>query len=118
MPRFFWPLISVTSFRFDVPDVDTSVLPLRSSSLFRLADFLDTKRLAVTKVIMSVCRRKETCCWRSVLFVVEPHSRSIVPLAISGMRVADVTGTVSTVRFGSFSSVLTASTIFMQRSIE
>ena len=82
----------VTSFRFDVPDVDTSVLPFRSSSFVRPADFFDTKRFAVTNVVST----NATCCWRSMLFVVEPHSRSTVPLAISGMRVADVTGSVST----------------------
>jgi hypothetical protein len=43
---------------------------------------LDTKRFAVTKWVMV----KETCFSRSRLLVVEPHSRSTVPLAISGMR--------------------------------
>jgi hypothetical protein len=60
---------------------------------------------------------KPTCFWRSRLLVVEPHSRSIVPLAISGMRVADVTGLSLTCRFGILSSALIASTTFMQMSI-
>ena len=58
-----------------------------------------------------------TCFWRSRLLVVDPHSRSIVPLAISGIRVADVTGFSTTLRFGIFNSALTASTAFMQMSI-
>ena len=61
----------------------------------RLADFFDTKRLAVTKWVMV----KETCFSRSRLLVVEPHSRSTVPFAISGIRVADVTG-CSHIEFG------------------
>ena len=49
--------------------------------------------------------------------MVEPHSRSIVPFAISGMRVAEVTGFSLTSSFWSLSSALTASTIRMQMSI-
>ena len=60
---------------------------------------------------------KPTCFWRSRLLVVDPHSRSIVPLAISGMRVAEVTGFSATFRFGMLSLALTASTTFMQMSI-
>ena len=60
---------------------------------------------------------KATCFWRSRLLVVEPHSRSIVPFAISGMRVAEVTGFSLTSSFWSLSSAFTASTIFMQMSI-
>ena len=71
-----------------VPEVETIVLPLRSSIVLRLADFFETKRFAVTKWVMV----KATCFSRSRLLVVEPHSRSTVPLAISGMRVDEVTG--------------------------
>jgi hypothetical protein len=35
-----------------VPDVDTTVLPFRSSSVLRFAAFLETKRLAVTKWVI------------------------------------------------------------------
>ena len=88
MPRFLVPFSSVTCFKFEVPEVDTSVLPLRSSRLTILALALDIRRLAVTKVVTT----KDTCCWRSRLLVVEPHSISTVPFAISGIRVAEVTG--------------------------
>ena len=112
MPRFFCPFSSVACLMLVVPDVDTTVLPLRSLRLLRLAAFLLTNRFAVTKCVIV----NATCFWRSRLFVVEPHSRSIVPLAINGMRVADVTGFSFTWRFGIFSSALTASTIFPHRS--
>jgi len=52
----------------------------------------------------------------SRLFVVEPHSRSMVPFAISGMRFADVTSWYLTSSFGSLSSDLTASTMRRHRS--
>jgi hypothetical protein len=96
-----------------VPEVETTVLPLRSSSFEMLEAFFATYRFAVTKCVIV----KATCFWRSRLLVVEPHSRSIVPFAISGMRVAEVTGFSLTSIFGILSSVFTASTIFMQRSI-
>ena len=70
-----------------VPEVETTVLPLRSSILSILLAFLVTYRLAVTKWELV----KPTCFWRSTLLVVEPHSRSTVPFAISGMRLAEVT---------------------------
>ena len=81
----FWAPSSVICLMLVVPEVDTMVLPLRSSTVLRFADFLDTKRLAVTKCVMV----KETCFCRSRLLVVEPHSRSMVPFAINGMRVAE-----------------------------
>ena len=70
-----------------VPAVETMVLPFRSASVFSFADFFDTQRLAVTKCVMV----NQTCSWRAMLLVVEPHSRSMVPFAISGMRLAEVT---------------------------
>ena len=96
-----------------VPEVDTTVLPLRSSTVCRLADFFDTNRLAVTKWVMV----KETCFCRSRLLVVEPHSRSMVPFAISGMRVAEVTGLSLVSSLASLSSLFTRSTILAQRSM-
>src|SRR5215831_10692233 len=86
--RPFCAPISVICLILVVPEVDATVLPLRSSTVFRFADFFDTKRFAVTKWVMV----NETCFCRSRLLVVEPHSRSTVPLAISGIRVAEVTG--------------------------
>ena len=59
----------------------------------------------------------ETCFCRSALLVVDPHSMSTVPFAISGIRLDDVTGLISTLRFGIFSSVLIASTTLPQISI-
>ena len=80
--------ISVICLILVVPDVDTTVLPLRSSTVFRFADFFDTNRFAVTKWVMV----NETCFCRSRLLVVEPHSRSMVPFAIGGIWVAEVPG--------------------------
>src|SRR5262245_2694127 len=58
------------------PEVDTTVFPLRSSTVFRLFAFLDTNRLAVTKCVIV----NATCFCLSRVLVVEPHSRSTVPL--------------------------------------
>ena len=60
---------------------------------------------------------KATCFWRSALLVVEPHSRSMVPLAIRGMRVEEVTGFIFTSSLGMSSLAFTASTTFMQMSM-
>jgi hypothetical protein len=49
-------------------------------------DFFHPSRVAATKVVTT----NATCCWRSTVLVVAPHSMSMVPLASSGMR---VTGT-------------------------
>ena len=87
MPRFCAALISVICLMLVVPAVETMVLPFRSCSVLSLADFFDTQRLAVTKWVMV----NHTCSWRATLLVVEPHSRSMVPFAISGMRLAEVT---------------------------
>ncbi|MNC85638.1 hypothetical protein D3C83_12480 [compost metagenome] len=51
-----------------------------------------------------------TCFWRSRLLVVEPHSIWMVPFAISGMRVAEVTGFSLTSSFFSLRCALIAST--------
>ena len=112
MPRFCWPLISVICLMLVVPAVETMVLPLRSESLCSFADFFDTQRFAVTKCVTV----NHTCFCRSRLLVVEPHSRSIVPFAMSGMRLAEVTSWYFVSSFGIFSSVFTASTMRWQRS--
>ena len=80
-------MISVICLMLVVPAVETMVLPFRSASVLMFDDFFDTQRLAVTKCVIV----NQTCFWRAMLLVVEPHSRSMVPLAISGMRLAEVT---------------------------
>ncbi len=87
MPRFCAALISVICLMLVLPAVETMVLPFRSLSVLMLDDFFAIQRLAVTKCVMV----NQTCSWRAVLLVVEPHSRSMVPFAISGMRLAEVT---------------------------
>src|SRR5881628_286739 len=96
-----------------LPEVDTTALPLWASGFLGCDAVLLTKRFAVTKCVIV----KATCFWRSRLLVVEPHAESTVPLAIRGMRVAEVTGFSFTWRFGILSSALTASTILPHRSI-
>ena len=49
--------------------------------------------------------------------VVEPHSRSVVPFANSGMRVAEVTGCSLTSSLVSLRFAFTASTILLQKSM-
>jgi len=77
MPRLRAALASVSCLMLVVPEVETTDLPLRSSILSSLLDFFETKRLAVRKWVLV----KEICFCRSALLVVEPHSRSMVPLA-------------------------------------
>ena len=86
-PRFCAALISVICLMFVVPAVETIVLPFRSCSDLTFEDFFAIQRLAVTKWVCV----NHTCSCRATLLVVEPHSRSIVPFAISGMRFAEVT---------------------------
>src|SRR5258708_31619843 len=107
MPRLRAALASVSCLMLVVPDVETTDLPLRSSIELSLLDFFETKRVAVRKWVLV----NQTCFWRSALLVVDPHSRSMVPLANNGMRVDDVTGLDSTTSLSSLSSFLTASTM-------
>src|SRR5260370_33401891 len=88
IPRLGAAVASVSCLMLVVPDVETTDLPLRSSIEWRLLDFFETKRVAVRKCVLV----KATCFRRSALLVVEPHSRSMVPLANSGMRGEDGTG--------------------------
>src|SRR6185436_2307364 len=44
-PRFFCAPISVICLMLVVPDVETMVLPLRSSTVLRFADFFEMNRL-------------------------------------------------------------------------
>src|SRR2546429_157229 len=112
-PRLRAALASVSCLMLVVPEVETTGLPLRSSIELILLDFFETKRLAVRKWVLV----KEICFWRSALLVVEPHSRSMVPLASNGMRVDDVTGLSLTSSLSSLSSFFTASTILKQMSM-
>ena len=52
---------------------------------------------------------KPTSLARTVLLVVDPHSRSMVPLASSGMRFCEVTACQRTSSAGWFSTFFTAS---------
>ena len=61
---------------------------------------------------------KATCFCRSILSVVEPHSRSVVPLAISGIRVAEVTGFITTLSVDKPRCFVIAVTTFIHKSIE
>src|SRR3977135_195246 len=92
MPRLRAALASVSCLMLVVPEVEATDLPFRSSIELILLDFFETKRVAVKKWVLV----KETCFRRSAFLVVEPHSRSMVPLASNGMRVDDVTGVNST----------------------
>src|SRR5512144_1758417 len=96
-----------------VPEVVETVLPFRSASVLMPEFFFTAAVTLITKYVGP----NETCFWRSTLFVVEPHSMSIVPFCSSGMRFDEVTGCRLTLRSGILSSALTASTTFMQRSI-
>ena len=97
-----------------VPAVVTTVLPFRSAQSLMPESFLVIRRVPITKIVFE----KATCCWRSALLVVEPHSMSTVPFCTSGMRFCDVTGVSFTFRFGMFSFCLTASTTFSANSCE
>src|SRR5690606_34567018 len=106
-PSFCWSLAPVAHRMLLVPAVDTTVLPFRSSRLLMFDDFLATKRVAVTKVVGA----NVTCAWRSTVLVDEPQFRSTVPLASSGIRVDDVTGTTLTLILSMPSFSFRASTI-------
>src|SRR5260370_17300209 len=106
-PRLRAALVSVSCLMLVEPEVETTDLPLRSSIELILLDFLETKRLAVRKWVLV----KEICFWRSALLVLDPHSRSMVPLASNGMRVDGVTAESLTSRFPTLPSCFTPPTI-------
>ena len=72
-----------------VPGSTTSVLPPRSSTDL-MPEFLRTRSLVP---VMKVVNVNAAWLWREKVLVVEPHSRSTVPLASSAKRVCGVTGT-------------------------
>src|SRR5213075_3007600 len=94
------------------PDTATTGLPFNASIVVMLSDFLAAKRVADRKCEFV----NATWRCRSALFVVAEQTRSTVPFIMSGIRLDDVTGLVSTFRLESSSSCFTASTIFMQIS--
>src|SRR3984893_3285774 len=106
-------LASVSCLMLVVPEVETTDLPLRSSIELIWLDFFETKRVTTRKWVLV----KETYLRRWALLVVEPRSRSIVPLARKGRRVDDVTEVNSPASLSSLSSFFTASTILEQMSI-
>src|SRR3979490_2762418 len=106
-PKLRAALASVSCLMLVVPDVETTDLPLRSSIELILLDFFETNRLAVRKWVLV----KEICFWRSALLVLDPHSRSMVPLGSNGMRVDGVTGMSLTSSLSGLSSFFPASTI-------
>ena len=97
-----------------VPEVAATARPFRSCRLRMPLDFGTMSLVLTTKVV----RLNATSFCRSRLLTVEPHSRSTVPLAISGMRFEEVTTCFFTCRSRSLSSRLAASTTFMHRSTE
>src|ERR1700730_3618997 len=113
MPRWRAALVSINCLILLVPEVEATDLPLRSSIELSLLAFFEMKRVAVRKWVLV----KATCFRRSGLLVVDPHSRSMVPLASNGIRVDEVTGLNSTASLSALSSFFTASTIFRQISI-
>ncbi|CAB3745591.1 hypothetical protein LMG27174_07343 [Paraburkholderia rhynchosiae] len=67
-----------------------TVLPLNAAGVFTSSPL--SLRAMSTTFATYVVGANETSLWRSTVLVVLPHSRSIVPFASSGRRVADVTG--------------------------
>src|SRR5271165_2371314 len=105
-------LRSFACLMFVVPDVETTVLPFRSAIELMPLDFFVTYLDSDRKCAFV----NDTCFARSALFVVEPHSRSTVPFAISGIRVEEVTATYLVWMLSFLSSFFTASTTLAQMS--
>src|SRR5262249_3080796 len=87
MPRERLRLASVTCLRLVVPAPAAIVLSFKSSSDAKFPLFFHARRVAATNVVTT----NDTCCWRSVVLVVAPHSMSTVPLATRGIRLAPST---------------------------
>src|SRR6185369_11524697 len=96
------------------PWVTTTGLPLRSNALLNPALVFTSQRGWLTKV----ATENATTRWRSALLAVPPHSMSMVPLAISGIRFEELTGWYCTARLGMESFCLMRSTMTRHRSIE
>ncbi|MNN68520.1 hypothetical protein D3C81_1842360 [compost metagenome] len=96
-----------------VPAVVTTFLPARSGkSLYLAFSGLPSCALVSRRVPTSkIPTEKATCCWRSTLLVVEPHSTSTVPFCTSGIRVWEVTRLYLTFRSGLFRSFFRDSTM-------
>ncbi|MNI93875.1 hypothetical protein D3C73_1518940 [compost metagenome] len=72
------------------PACAAMVLPRNDSRL--LGSTPPSLRATSTTCATKVVGANDTSLWRARLLVVLPHSRSMVPLASSGMRVAEVVG--------------------------
>src|SRR5215469_4686796 len=105
MPRFSSLFILLTNTAVLVPAVTATVLPRKSSALLMLPSVRTIHLNCGTKNVYE----NPTCCCRTVILAVEPHSMSTVPLATSGMRVAEVTGLYLTFRSGMPNFAFTAS---------
>ncbi len=112
MTKDFWSEAR-TAVSVVVPGMTAIFLPPRSC----IADTLSalTSRLPPSTKIMWL---KSTCSWRESVFVVEPHSRSTVPLTTEAIRVSGVTGTHFTSSFASLSCCWMPVAIRWQRSTE
>src|SRR5215469_17400677 len=114
MPRFSSLFILLTNTAVLVPAVTATGFPRKSSALLMLLSVRTIHLNCGTKNVYE----NPTCCCRTVILAVEPHSMSTVPLATSGMRVAEVTGLYLIFRFGAANFAFTASTTCLHNWIE
>ncbi|MCY1371087.1 hypothetical protein D9M69_582180 [compost metagenome] len=90
MPRLPFAFSCEISRKVCPPACAAMDLPRKDSRL--LGSTPPSLRATSTTCATNVVGANDTSLWRSRLLVVLPHSRSMVPLANSGMRVADVVG--------------------------
>src|SRR5262249_19253761 len=114
MPSLPSLFILLTNSAVLVPAVTATGLPRKSSGPLMPV---------LVRAIQLNCGKKNVqenppCACGLVIWAVEPHSMSTVPLATRGRRVADVTGLYLTLRFGRASFAFTASTTCLHSSIE
>ena len=89
MPSWRVWLAALMNWMLVVDSVEATTLPRRSSSDWTSLSLRASNRLPATKVVTE----NATLRARSAVLVVMPHSRSMVPLASIGSRVADDTAT-------------------------
>ena len=75
-------VLAVAAIPEGLPAVVTTFLPARSAKSLIGESALVSKRVSTTKMLLE----KLTCFWRSMLLVVDPHSRSTDPFSISSRR--------------------------------
>src|SRR5215813_3441941 len=114
MPSLSSLFILLTNSAVLVPAVTATVLPRKSSAVL-MSPLLRAIHLNCGT---NTVKENATCFCRLVMLAVEPHSMSTVPLATSGMRVAEVTGLYLTSRLGVPRFAFTASTTCRHSSIE